>query len=267
VISWAILGEPAHAAILYTGGTYTQNFDSLSSTTGSDLTWTNNSTLPGWSLFRQPSPGTALTTYRASTGSDNTGSFYSFGSSGSSERALGGVGSGGTYYGSPTSGAIAGWIAFAITNDTAGAFDSFTIGYDGEQWRNGGNTTQHTMTVEYGFGTTFDTVASWTALGAGFDFTGPIATSTAGLLDGNAAANQVTGLGGTVTANWAPGDTLWIRFTERNDAGNDHGLAIDNFSFSATAAPIPEPSSLALLGIGLAALAAYRRRGNQPAAI
>ena len=41
--------------------------------------WLNDSTLSGWSLFRQPGPGTALTTYAGGTGSNNTGSFYSFG--------------------------------------------------------------------------------------------------------------------------------------------------------------------------------------------
>ena len=32
--------------------------------------------------------------------------------------------------------------------------------------------------------------------------------------------------------NWANNDTLWFRWIERNDAANDHGLAIDDFSLS-----------------------------------
>jgi hypothetical protein len=31
---------------------------------------------------------------------------------------------------------------------------------------------------------------------------------------------------------WNAGDTLWLRWVERNDAGNDHGLAIDNFELA-----------------------------------
>src|SRR6185436_14559981 len=98
------------------------------------LAWTNDSTLPGWSLFRQPAPGTALTTYMSGTGSDNAGSFYSFGVAGvnaNTDRALGGLGSGGAYYSppAPASGAVAGWIAVAITNSTGNTLVSFTFDY------------------------------------------------------------------------------------------------------------------------------------------
>ena len=47
----------------------------------------------------------------------------------------------------------------------------------------------------------------------------------------------MAGLGGTVTGSWEDGETFWIRWIERNDAGNDHGLAIDNFTLSTT--PLP----------------------------
>jgi len=75
---------------------YSQNFDSLASS-GTGLTWSNDVTLPGWFLFRQPAKGVAITGYAFGTGSVNQGSFYSYGSTGSSERALGGLGSGGSY--------------------------------------------------------------------------------------------------------------------------------------------------------------------------
>ena len=38
---------------------------------------------------------------------------------------------------------------------------------------------------------------------------------------------------------WAPGDSLFIRWNDFNDAGNDAGVAIDNLSMIAT---VPEPS-------------------------
>ena len=200
-------------------------------------------------MFRQPAPGTALTTIRQATGSDNSGSFYSFGVAGVNlvvERALGGIGSGGAYYGNPPGVTpVAGWIAVGLTNATANAFNSFTIAYDGEQWRNGGDgnpavapdAVAQTMVVEYGFGATFETVSAWTAAGSAFDFASPTVAQTASTLDGNAAANRAADLGGTVTATWAASDTLWIRWIERDDANNDHGLAIDNFELSVGAPP------------------------------
>jgi predicted extracellular nuclease len=215
-------------------GSYSQNFDTLATTAGTGLAWSNDTTLPGWFLFSQPAPGTALTTYGADSGTNNAGSFYSYGASGSTERALGGLGSGGAYYGSPASGAIAGWIGFGATNSTGSTISSLDLSFNGEQWRNGGNATAQTMVLEYGFGSSFTTVPTWTAPGGNFNWTSPVATATAAAVDGN-TTGLVSGRGGTLSnLNWGNGQTLWLRWVERNDAGNDHGLAIDNLSLTAT---------------------------------
>lgn len=104
-----------------------------------------------------------------------TGAFDSFGSAASNERALGGVDSGGNYFGNPTSGAIAGWIAAAFRNCSGVALSGFAVSFDGKQWRDGGGTgLAPTMMFEYGFGATFGRVASWVLPGALFDFTSPI---------------------------------------------------------------------------------------------
>lgn len=242
---------PAHAAVSLTdaAAVYSQSFDSL---TGG--AWANDSTLAGWSLFN--SAGTAIGTYTSGSGSVNTGSFYSFGITGSSERALGGTGSGGSYFGSPAAGALAGWIAVAFSNNTGATLGSATVGFDGEQWRNGGNTSAQSMVMEYGFGASFASVG-WMAADAAFNWASPVTGSTAGAVDGN-SAGLVPGLGGTLATTWAPGQTLWLRWAENNDFGGDHGLAIDNFSLSVTA--VPEPESYALLLAGLAALGLLARR-------
>lgn len=143
--------------------TYTQDFNTLVSTGTTAVAWSNNLTLPGWSLFN--STNNAITTYLPGTGGSNTGSFYSFGTTGSSDRALGSAGSGGAYFGSPLTGGVAGYMAVQFENQTGSTIDSFTVGFAGEQWRNGGNTTAQTMVFEYGFGATFASVSGWTAPG------------------------------------------------------------------------------------------------------
>ena len=68
----------------------TENFDTLAST-GTDIAWTDNSTIPGWYSTRA--------TYNSGTGSSNTGALYSFGVAGTNpvtDRALGSVASGTT---------------------------------------------------------------------------------------------------------------------------------------------------------------------------
>ncbi|MES2717104.1 MAG: PEP-CTERM sorting domain-containing protein [Pseudomonadota bacterium] len=247
---------PAHAAVSLTdaAAVYSQSFDSLTTAVTPVSPWTNDSTLAGWSLFN--STGAAITTYLGGTGGSNTGSFYSFGAAANTERALGGAGSGNAYFGSPVSGAVAGWIAAAFDNNTGATLSAATISFDGEQWRNGGNTSAQIMRMEYGFGASFGAV-TWMAADAGFNWTSPVTGSTAAAVDGN-SAGLVPGLGGTLATTWAPGQTLWLRWAENNDVGNDHGLAIDNFSLSVTA--VPEPESYALLLAGLAALGLLARR-------
>jgi hypothetical protein len=219
----------ADAAIsLTTNAAYTQNFDSLAAS-GTSNTWANDSTIAGWSLFNK-TPA-AITTYISDAGTNTTGSFFSYGSTGSSERALGGLGSGGTYFGSPASGAVAGWTAVSFTNNSGATIQSAKVLYDGEQWRNGGNTTPQTMVMQYGFGATFGAVTTWTAAGSSFDFTSPVATATPAVVDGN-VAGKVSDRGGVISGapfTWTNGSTLWLRWVENNDAGNDHGLALDNF--------------------------------------
>lgn len=206
-------------------GLYSQNFDTLA-TTGNSNSWTNDTTLLGWSLFN--ASGNPIISYGANNGTSTTGSFYSYGVDTSTDRALGGLGSGGTYFGSPASGSVAGWIAFSAKNTSGSTINSLNIAFNGEQWRNAGNTTAQTMVLEYGFGSSFTTVTTWTAPGLTFNWTSPVATTTGAAVDGN-TTGLVANRGGTLdNLNWASDDTLWLRWVETNDTGNDHGLAIDD---------------------------------------
>jgi hypothetical protein len=238
---------PVQAAVGVTSPafTYSQSFDSLAST-GTANVWANDSTLPGWAIYT--TAGAEVTLYRAGTGSTTNGAAYSFGTG--ADRALGGVGSG----------SFSGYFALALSNLTGTGLSSFTLAFDGEQWRNGGNATAQTMAFQYGFGSSYASVATWTAPGANFDWTSPINTTTAAAVDGN-AAGLVANRGGTITTPWAAGQTLWLRWADENNAGNDHGLAIDNVALSvSTGVPEPETFALMLAGLGALGLLARRRR-------
>src|SRR5688572_6594077 len=101
LLAAAALPQTASAQVSLgtTNGTYTQDFNALINSGATNQAWSNNTTLPGWYLFN--STGAAITAYDPSAGGSNTGKFYSFGAAADTDRALGGVASGGAYFGSP----------------------------------------------------------------------------------------------------------------------------------------------------------------------
>ncbi|MBL8177231.1 MAG: hypothetical protein JNK48_21330 [Bryobacterales bacterium] len=199
---------------------YTQDFNTLVSSGTALLTtlpqgWNVNYRLNGTTLEVIAPPSTK-TTYRAGTGSDNAGDFYSFGAASNSDRAFGSLASGNSQVGNVAQ-------YFCFTNNSGATVTSLRVAYRGEQYRNGGNTTAHKL--EFGYSVNGGT--SFTPLTA-LDFTGPVATATAGTVDGNATAvslnHTITGL------NVPAGTVIVLRWVDREDAGNDHGLAVDDLT-------------------------------------
>ncbi len=198
---------------------YTQDFNSLASSgTGTILP-------DGWSFTESGSSANA--TYTAGTGSSTTGDTYSFGATGNPDRALGTL----------LSGNVATTIGASFVNNTGGTITALQIAYTGEEWRLGQAGRADPITGakdKLDFQYSLDGGAHWIDVDS-LDFLTPDTTGSAGARDGNSIH---TDLSSTINGLSIPdGATFLIRWTDYNASGSDDGLAIDNFSISATTAP------------------------------
>jgi len=252
------------------GSSYFQDFNSLPNTPENTsiqalVPWTDNSissgtqtSLPGWYLFHpitQAEGGlNGNQRMRFGPGSANTGAFWSYGSSASADRALG-------ILGANTLAAVGAdiYAGLRLINDTGVTLDSFTLSCDGEQWRDGGSAagtpTQQSMTFMWSTTATSisDANSAFTTMAA-LGYSSPVfvaSTTGAGAVDGNVAGLVPLGPVTVSGINWLPGTDLWLRWSDVNHPDNDHGLAIDNVSFTAA---VPEPSIWILVGVGCAGL-------------
>lgn len=174
-----LFATQALSQISYTGGVYSQNFDSLPGATNNTLnsTWTDNSTLPGWyaskttfSVTDGTVGGTAATFDSTSTTANNVG-LFSFGTAASTDRALGVRATSNFAGNDPVLHGV------RLVNNTSQTLTKFTITYTGEQWFKSSVATAHTLLLDYQFGASSISAGTWTAASAG-TFTAPVATGT-----------------------------------------------------------------------------------------
>jgi predicted extracellular nuclease len=225
----------ASAQLSYTGGTYTQNFDTLPSSGTFTLPNAisnpgqiyffsdapiNASNLSGWSFVRTLNSGTSRFLVSDGSGTTPAGSVYSYGTASSGERALGSLASNSNISS----------FGVVLVNNTGATISQFTVSYTGEQWRRG-SAAANTLTFSHSVGGSSITTGTFTTF-SGLSLTAPVTTGANLALNGNALANR-TFVTATVTGlNWLPGQTLVLRWADVDDTGSDDGLAIDDFSFT-----------------------------------
>ncbi len=260
LLAMAAVAGPASAVFVYTGGTMLENFDGISATTvtgffPATVGQTTNVTGSTFDGTRLGGTGTTMN-LNADDGSNNSGAIHSLGAVGSGERALGLLASG-THI--PA-------IGVEIRNGTGFALGSLTVRFTQENWRTSTSTagTPNIMTAAWGrtgggmTAADYMVHASMTNLPV-LDLVGPPPVASNGPLDGNLAVNQV-GLNHTFTFTTplAAGDSVFLRWQDFNDQGNDADLAIDNFFVTGTV--VPEPATLAVLSVGALAMLRKRKR-------
>lgn len=210
------------------GTAVTQNFDTLVSTGTGTLV---ANTPAGWG-FVETAAG-ANTAYTVGTGSSTTGDTYSFGVAGTNpvtDRAFGQL----------RSSNVVTILGAKFANNTGGTITSLDVAYTGEEWRLGTGGRTDRMDFQLSTNATDLSTGTYTDVDA-LDFTTP-STATTGAKDGNVAPNR-TALSSTISGLSIPaGASFWIRWTDVDATGSDDGLAIDDFSITASGTVTPTPN-------------------------
>ncbi|MGA2625365.1 MAG: phospholipase D-like domain-containing protein [Bacteroidota bacterium] len=204
-------------SITSTGASYSENFDGMGVSGTSYLT--------GWTGIRYAGTGTigATLTLLVSDGSSNTGAVYNVGTTSASDRALGMIASGSTV---PRIGA-------QFVNNTGVTITLINLAGMMEQWRSGSNSSANEIdTFAYSFDATSLQTGTWTRL-SGMDLMEKLTSATDNAAkNGNDPANK-TSISGTMSGiTWTNGTSMWIRWSDNNDFGNDALLAIDDLTMS-----------------------------------
>jgi uncharacterized protein len=220
-VSLAVPASAQSVSVTALDTAVTQNFDALASS------GTSSAMPSGW--YFSESGTNANTLYSAGTGSGTGGDTYSFGAAGSTERALGGL----------LSGSLTPTIGAAFTNNTGATITRLEIAYIGEQWRLGTAARgADRIDFQYSLNAASLTTGTWVDVDA-LDFSSPVTTAPTGALDGNVSANRTPIIGAIAGLSIPNGATFWIRWTDFNVSGSDDGLAVDDFSLTASAPPGP----------------------------
>ena len=247
------VNSPSFVAYTTVGSIYTQDFDSLPNPGLTSVNAANPVTIHGttYSLANpldfafpvsSPGPGglgiaqmagwygsaAVGERFGATFGNQTTGGQLSFGLPGSPDRALG-------LLATTSTGATA--FGARFINQTTATLRYLNVQVTGELWRQ----SDLPKTLECYYATdpsgTASFPASPTALLPGLNVSFPAVSSAVGgvAVDGTAPANQTNlTISAQPIADWAPGAALWLVWRIADTTGKAQGLAIDDFSFSAS---------------------------------
>lgn len=187
--------------------------------------------VPGWALVEVGSnTGSVTGRYSAGNGSTSGANAYSFGTN--ADRAFGSLND-------DTMQEV--YVGGCFTNTSLGTISSVQIAFTGEMWRRGASGSQtDLLNFEYAVSATNLYFGSYTPFPS-LDFVTPNTTGTTGIRDGNDTVNRTVVRSTTLNVSIPSGQSLYIRWADRNIAGQDDGLAIDDVQvnfFIASSAPV-----------------------------
>lgn len=207
----------AQSSITTLPQTFTENFNGLPSTGSGDF----SGLATGWLAYNNTSSASVNT---SSTGTSNTSGYYSYGSTSSTDRALGCIDDATTDF-------KFGWV---FENNTGKTIYKIYVTYKGEQWRAGETSANQSIAFSYAIGSNITDLSSSSFLNTtALNFSSLLGCTLFGcnarVLDGNANSTTKTYLI-NLPSGLADGEDIALRwaYPNPNNSTTSHGLAIDD---------------------------------------
>lgn len=226
----------AFGQVLYTSGTYSENFDGMASGTTTPTGWFVGSGVAA-TVAASSVNSTAVTFTSGGATASGSYNFLTANPSWYTGNVLSAI--------SSTPGTTTKAIQLDLTNNSGQALTQFTLSYTGVEWRQ--NTGTQYLQFSYSLNGT-----TWTSVSA-LDFSNIVTGASAQVVP---ARTQNLSSTVTLTSNWTSGSNLYLRWYLSNGSAASGAYGLDNVAFTA----VPEPSTWALLSLGGFGLLIHRLR-------
>ena len=214
---------------------YTQSFSNLPvvSTYASGITGKGpyylGSLHPGLNGFfiAQTTGSNAALNFATGSGSNAVAGIFSYGANNGPSRGLGSLAS--------SAGSYIFGISFANTTNTV--IDQFEIEFTAAQWRKGGSGKANEWTFSYHTSATNHVLDTLTKKDTALNFTSVQLSTGTATLNGLLTTNQQQKKDTLFNLNWRPGEQLILKWQDKDEVGNDDGMALQQLNGKALALP------------------------------
>ena len=182
-------------------------------------------------FIAQTNGSNAVLNFATSAGTNATSGIFSYGpASGATNAATRGLGSlassAGTYI-----------FGISFTNTTNTVIDQFEIEFVAAQWRKGGSGKAGEWTFSYATSATNNVLDTLTKKDTTLNFYSVQTSTGTAALNGLLTVHQQKKKDTLFNINWKPGEQLIIKWQDKDDIGNDDGMALQQLICKALTIP------------------------------
>jgi hypothetical protein len=175
----------------------------------------------------QTNGSNAALNFATSSGSNAASGIFSYGANNVATRGLGSLASSAGSY----------LFGISFTNNTSAVIDQFEIEFTAAQWRKGGSGRINEWTFMYHTSSTNNVLDTLTKKDTTLNFTSVQTSTGTAALNGLLTVNQQQKKDTLFNIQWKPGEQLILKWQDKDDVGNDDGMALQQLVCKALTMP------------------------------